>query len=93
MADLLKVDVGEYTLIKDSSGELCVRHGGFLWNDPPMKDLVLEIAHEVKSLRETQAVLLGVCKVAVDALGCDRVRTDRLVAQEIIHKAVKKAEA
>lgn len=28
------------------------------------------------------------CKVALDALGCDRVRQDRLEAQEIIHAAL-----
>ena len=36
--------------------------------------------------------LLKACKIALDALGCDRIREDRLVAQRIIHKAVKQAE-
>ena len=36
--------------------------------------------------------LLEACKIAVDALGCDRVREDRLRAQEIIHKAINRAK-
>ena len=36
--------------------------------------------------------LLQACKVALDALGCDRIRQDRLEAQRIIHAAVRKAE-
>ena len=29
------------------------------------------------------------CKIALDALGCDRTREERLHAQELIHKATK----
>ena len=36
--------------------------------------------------------LLEACKVALDALGCDRTLQDRLEAQQIIHTAVKKAQ-
>jgi len=36
--------------------------------------------------------LLEACEIALDALGCDRVRVDRLEAQEIIHKAINKAK-
>ena len=33
--------------------------------------------------------LLKACQVALDALGCDRTRIDRLNAQRIIHAAIK----
>lgn len=36
--------------------------------------------------------LLRACQVALDALGCDRTRQDRLGAQKIIHAAVIKAK-
>jgi len=32
--------------------------------------------------------LMNACGVGIDALGCDRMRLDRLRAQEIMHKAV-----
>ena len=35
--------------------------------------------------------LLVACETALDALGCDRTRIDRLEAQRIIHAAIKKA--
>ena len=36
--------------------------------------------------------LLEACKIAVDALGCDRLREDRLNAQRIIVRAIAKAK-
>ena len=33
--------------------------------------------------------LLAACQVALDALGCDRTRQDRLEAQKIIHAAIR----
>lgn len=36
--------------------------------------------------------LLAACRTAIDGLGCDRVRQDRLNAQRIIHAALAKAE-
>lgn len=42
--------------------------------------------------RNEPMTLLEACKVALDALGCDRTRQDRLEAQRIIHTAIKKAE-
>ena len=36
--------------------------------------------------------LLRACHVALDALGCDRVRQERLDAQKIIHAAIQKAQ-
>ena len=40
---------------------------------------------------EATADLLAACEVALDALGCDRVRQDRLEAQHIISAAIAKA--
>ena len=37
--------------------------------------------------------LLKACRIALDALGCDRVRQERLEAQKIIHAAIAKAKA
>ena len=36
--------------------------------------------------------LLKACQVALDALGCDRTRQDRLEAQKIINAAIIKAK-
>lgn len=36
--------------------------------------------------------MLEALKIALDALGCDRLRQDRLVAQKIINTAIKKAK-
>ncbi len=36
--------------------------------------------------------LLKACQVAIDALGCDRTRQDRLEAQKIINAAIIKAK-
>lgn len=41
----------------------------------------------------TAPELLQACKIALDALGCDRSPEDRLEAQRIIHKAVEKSQA
>jgi len=38
---------------------------------------------------DTVAELLRACHAALDALGCDRVRQERLGAQKIIHAAIK----
>ena len=36
--------------------------------------------------------LLRACLIALDALGCDRTRQDRLEAQKIIHTTIKSIE-
>ena len=73
------------------------------WPGTPLDWVVDEngdtIAHFEGSQAEEHAKLfvaapdlLAACEVAVDALGCDRVRTDRLRAQELIHETIAKAK-
>lgn len=47
---------------------------------------------ENASLRSQRDELLAACRIALDALGCDRIRQERLRAQELIHAAVKRAD-
>lgn len=50
-------------------------------------------AKELARLRRLVQSLTSACETALDALGCDRTRCERLEAQRIIHDAVKKAES
>lgn len=94
MTDLLRVEVGDgkYTVVLPEDCRLYALRYGERWREGIVDRLILTLAQEVESLREDKTLLVAACKVAVDALGCDRVRKDRLVAQEIIHKAAKRAE-
>jgi hypothetical protein len=47
------------------------------------------VAQELLSQSETIDALTRACNVALDALGCDRLRQDRLEAQRIIKAAVE----
>ena len=49
-----------------------------------------EEAVEAWNKRVPQSDLLKACQIALDALGCDRVRQDRLEAQKIIHATIKR---
>ena len=54
--------------------------------------LVLEEAIANAHLMAAAPDLLAACKIALDALGCDRIRQDRLEAQRIINAAISAAE-
>ena len=45
-----------------------------------------------QDMAEILAEMLEACKIAIDALGCDRTGQDRLEAQKIIHAAIAKAK-
>lgn len=47
------------------------------------------LRREAIRLRSDVDGLIAACKIALDALGCDRVREDRLNAQRIIVKAME----
>jgi len=60
------------------------------------KDQVYDILHDWKHDRERMESikqdLLTACRVAFDALGCDRLALDRLEAQRIIKAAIDRAD-
>lgn len=61
---------------------------GYVPNFIVGRDEVQANMHLVAAVPE----LLEACKIAIDALGCDRTRQGRLEAQEIIGAAIAKAK-
>jgi len=65
------------------------------FTEAPYTEVFNACADAYERIRELEAQrddLLEACKIAIDALGCDRVRQDRLRAQELIQAAIRKAE-
>lgn len=94
MTDLLRIEVGDgkYTVVCEEDGALsCLRYDAE-WRNLTGDKMVLTLAQEVQSLRETQAVLLGGCKKALKVLQEVSFPWEQLAAEEALADAIEKAE-